>query len=169
MLIVGRTSTLGFAVDIQHVKDLTAAFRMKDIDARYLTSETSSDERADLLHAFRQGEFPVLINCGILTEGTDIPNIDCLLMARPTRSQVLFLQMIGRGMRLSPGKSDCLTLDFVDTMQRQGLTTVPVLLGLDERVVLKGRSIADVINSPADATSDEATGTNGLTIGTHGK
>ncbi|KAI8058049.1 P-loop containing nucleoside triphosphate hydrolase protein [Syncephalis plumigaleata] len=162
-----RTSTLGFAVDIQHVKDLTAAFRMKDIDARYLTSETRGDERADLLNAFRQGEFPVLINCGILTEGTDIPNIDCLLMARPTRSQVLFLQMIGRGMRLSPGKSDCLTLDFVDTLQRQGLTTVPVLLGLDERVVLKGRSVTDMVGPSADTTSNEAIETNGLTTGTH--
>ncbi|RKP23421.1 P-loop containing nucleoside triphosphate hydrolase protein [Syncephalis pseudoplumigaleata] len=164
-----RRSTLGFAVDIQHVKDLTAAFRMKDIDARYLTSETRTDERADLLGAFRRGDFPVLINCGILTEGTDIPNIDCLLMARPTRSQVLFLQMIGRGMRLSPNKTDCLTLDFVDTMQRQGLTTVPTLLGLDERVVLKGRSVMDMAAASADGASEEAAEANPSTptIGAH--
>ncbi|KAI9593954.1 P-loop containing nucleoside triphosphate hydrolase protein [Syncephalis fuscata] len=163
----GRKSTLGFAVDIQHVKDLTTAFRMKGIDARYLTSETRSDERADLLNAFRQAKFPVLINCGILTEGTDIPNIDCLLMARPTRSQVLFLQMVGRGMRLSPNKVDCLTLDFVDTLQRQGLTTVPALVGLDERVVLKGKSVTDMTKLNADNELEEAEASNTPSIGTH--
>ncbi|RKP09189.1 P-loop containing nucleoside triphosphate hydrolase protein, partial [Thamnocephalis sphaerospora] len=160
----GRRSILGFAVDVQHVKDLTAAFRAHGIDARYLTGTTPSDERAELLENFRNHSFPVLINCGILTEGTDIPNIDCLLMARPTRSQVLFQQMLGRGMRLSPHKKDCLVLDFVDSVQRQSLVTIPTLLGLDERVVLKDEIATAAIKSAQEKPKLDVDGKHDISV-----
>lgn len=82
---------------------------------------------------------------GILTEGTDIPRIDCILMARPTRSSVLFQQMFGRGMRLYPGKQDCTVIDFVDNFERAGragLVTFPSLMGLDPRQVVQGKSFS---------------------------
>ncbi|KAL1925412.1 uncharacterized protein VTP21DRAFT_295 [Calcarisporiella thermophila] len=140
-LAEGRKTTLVFATDIAHTFDLCNAFRARGIDARLITSRTTSAERQELLHGFRTGEFPVLVNCGILTEGTDIPTIDCILMARPTKSNVLFQQMLGRGMRLANGKEDCLVLDFVDVCTSRDLVTVPTLLGLDPLDELQGEDL----------------------------
>lgn len=75
-----RKSTLVFCVDIAHVEALTAKFRDHGVDARYVTSETHDKTRSELLDAFKRGDFPVLVNCGVYTEGTDIPNIDCVLL-----------------------------------------------------------------------------------------
>lgn len=66
--------------------------------------------------------------------------IDAIIMARPTKSNVLFQQMLGRGMRLHPGKEDCLVLDFVDVVRGDGLVTLPTLLGLETDSVLNGKS-----------------------------
>lgn len=66
--------------------------------------------------------------------------IDAIIMARPTKSNVLFQQMLGRGMRLHPGKKDCLVLDFVDVVRGDGLVTLPTLLGLETDSVLNGKS-----------------------------
>ncbi|KAM5444468.1 putative ATP-dependent helicase IRC3 [Microsporum audouinii] len=124
-----RKSTLVFCVDIEHVKGLTAKFRGMGVDARYITGQSSKDVRAKELEAFRNYEFPVLVNCGLFTEGTDIPNIDCVLLARPTRSKNLLIQMIGRGLRLHPGKSNCHIIDMVASLN-QGVLTTPTLFGL---------------------------------------
>ncbi|KAL1951850.1 hypothetical protein VTO73DRAFT_999 [Trametes versicolor] len=129
-----RKSTLVFCVNIAHVVALTAAFRGAGIDARYLHASTPAVERKALVEAFRAGKYPVLINCAVLTEGADIPNIDCVIVARPTRSRNIFAQMIGRGMRLSPatGKEDCRIIDFVDSQERvAGVISAPTLFGLD--------------------------------------
>ncbi|KAG6885580.1 hypothetical protein C0993_012582 [Termitomyces sp. T159_Od127] len=128
-----RKSTLVFCVNISHVVALTKTFREHGIDARYVYAKTPVMERQALIASFRAGQFPVLINCSILTEGADIPNIDCVVVARPTRSRNLFAQMIGRGMRLSPstGKQDCRIIDFVDSTSRvAGVVSVPTLFGL---------------------------------------
>ncbi|WEW57125.1 Putative ATP-dependent helicase IRC3 [Emydomyces testavorans] len=124
-----RKSTLVFCVDLEHVKCLTEKFRFYGIDARYITSHTSKDIRTQELDAFKNQEYPVLLNCGLFTEGTDIPNIDCVLLARPTRSKNLLIQMIGRGLRLHPGKQDCHVVDMVAALQT-GVVTTPTLFGL---------------------------------------
>ncbi|KAF9172998.1 hypothetical protein BGX21_003955 [Mortierella sp. AD011] len=131
-----RKSTVVFAVDIEHLETLAGVFRKYGYDARGLSSRTSDEDRAQLLKDFRERKFPIIVNCGILTEGTDIPAIDSIIMARPTKSNVLFQQMLGRGMRLYPGKEDCLVLDFVDIVKGEGLVTLPTLLGLDASAVL---------------------------------
>ncbi|KAI8060876.1 P-loop containing nucleoside triphosphate hydrolase protein [Gongronella butleri] len=138
-LVQRRQSTLVFAVDIAHTEALCAAFRQRGVHAEYITSDTDARTRHTLLDQFRRRQFPVMINCGILTEGTDIPAIDCLLLARPTRSSILFQQMMGRGMRLYPRKKDCLVIDFVDNFKRSGLITVPTLLGLDPSTMVHGK------------------------------
>ncbi|KAK3080734.1 hypothetical protein LTS18_013686, partial [Coniosporium uncinatum] len=79
-----RKSTLVFCVDVNHLENLKAAFRDHGFDARSVIGETHRTIRAGTLEAFRNGEFPVLLNVGVFTEGTDIPNIDCVLLARPT-------------------------------------------------------------------------------------
>ncbi|KAJ1866572.1 DEAD DEAH box helicase [Coemansia sp. RSA 989] len=138
-LAAGRKSVLVFAVDVAHAKALTQLFNRYQVNAHCVLGSTSAGERERILHAFRESRIPVVVNCGILTEGTDIPNIDCVIMARPTRSPVLFQQMLGRGMRLHPGKPDCLIVDFVDSFRHDNAqVTVPTLLGLDPSLVLDG-------------------------------
>lgn len=131
-----RQSTIVFCVDIKHVRGLTSAFRKHGVNAQYITSDTRAALRAERLAAFKNGEFPVLINCGIFTEGTDIPNIDCVLLARPTKSRNLLVQMIGRGMRLFSGKQDCHVIDMVGSLET-GIMTVPTLFGLEPSEVVR--------------------------------
>ncbi|TKA82029.1 hypothetical protein B0A49_00167 [Cryomyces minteri] len=118
----GRKSTLVFCVDLAHVSSLTARFRMHGIDARFITSDTSKDIRSARLDSFRKGEFPVLINCGIFTEGTDIPNIDW------------------RGMRLHPEKRNCQIIDMVASLET-GIVTTPTLFGLDPSEILEAADV----------------------------
>ncbi|KAJ7038251.1 P-loop containing nucleoside triphosphate hydrolase protein [Mycena alexandri] len=154
-----RKSTLIFCVNVAHVEALTQTFRAFGIDARYLFSGTPMAERKALITSFKAGQYPVLINCAILTEGADIPNIDCVVVARPTRSRNVFAQMIGRGMRLSPntGKEDCRIIDFVDSASRvSGIVSVPTLFGLDPDTVSIDAAIAldsrDNIPEPRSVT-----------------
>ena len=131
-----RKSTLVFCVDLNHVASLTSMFRRHGIDAQYITGATKKRVRGERLDAFKKGEFPVLLNCGVFTEGTDIPNIDCILLARPTKSRNLLVQMIGRGMRLYSGKKDCHVIDMVASLET-GIVTVPTLFGLDPSEIVK--------------------------------
>ncbi|KAK4166021.1 putative ATP-dependent helicase IRC3 [Cladorrhinum sp. PSN259] len=133
----GRHSTLVFCVDLAHVAALTARFRHYGIDARYVTGETPTLERKNTLSEFKRQAFPVLINCGVFTEGTDIPNIDCVLLARPTKSRNLLIQMIGRGMRKHHGKEDCHIIDMVSSLAI-GIVTTPTLFGLDPGELVTG-------------------------------
>lgn len=130
-----RRSTIGFCVDLAHVSDLAAMFRRYGIDARFITGDTPTQVRSARLDAFKIQEYPVLLNCGVFTEGTDIPNIDCVLLARPTKSRNLLVQMIGRGMRLHPGKADCHVIDMVASLEI-GVVATPTLFGLDPAEVL---------------------------------
>jgi ATP-dependent helicase IRC3 len=140
----GRNSTLAFCVDLAHVKGLTNTFRNHGIDARFVTGNTPRRERSARLDSFKQGEFPVLVNCGVFTEGTDIPNVDCVLLARPTKSRNLLVQMIGRGMRLHPGKKDCHIIDMVASLET-GIVTTPTLFGLDPSELVNEANVEDMI------------------------
>ena len=122
----GRRSTLVFCVDLAHVSDLTATFRRQGIEAKFVSGDTPKRVRSERLDAFRSRQFPVLLNCGVFTEGTDIPNIDCIVLARPTKSRNLLIQMIGRGMRLYPGKDNCHIIDMVASLEA-GIVTTPTL------------------------------------------
>ena len=65
-----------------------AAFLAEGVDAYAVDGNTHALDRAEILRRFREGKIPVLLNCGVFTEGTDIPSVDCIIMARPTRSSV---------------------------------------------------------------------------------
>lgn len=138
-----RKSTLVFCVDIAHLQGLTYEFRKHGIDARLITGETPLLTRSQRLDAFRNGEYPILLNCGVFTEGTDIPNIDCVLLARPTRSRNLLVQMIGRGMRLHPGKANCHIIDMVASLEA-GIVTTPTLFGLDPACIINEADIDEM-------------------------
>ncbi|TPX15003.1 uncharacterized protein E0L32_004833 [Thyridium curvatum] len=139
----GRKSTLVFCVDLAHVAGLTQKFRDYGIDARFVTGDTHKVERSDCLEAFKRREFPVLVNCGVFTEGTDIPNIDCVVLARPTKSRNLLVQMIGRGMRLHPEKDDCHVIDMVCSLET-GVVTTPTLFGLDPGELVNNASVDEL-------------------------
>ncbi|KAL1840560.1 hypothetical protein VTJ49DRAFT_334 [Mycothermus thermophilus] len=150
---VGRKSTLVFCVDLNHVAALTQRFRHHGVDARFVTGDTPPRDRAERLEAFKRGEFPVLVNCGIFTEGTDIPNVDCIVLARPTRSRNLLIQMIGRGLRLHKGKENCHIIDMVAGLET-GIVTTPTLFGLDPNEIVDGAS-ADAMFELADRKEAE--------------
>ncbi|KAJ7092677.1 P-loop containing nucleoside triphosphate hydrolase protein [Mycena epipterygia] len=156
-----RKSTLVFCVSVAHVEALTQTFRAFGIDARYVYSGTPTNERRALIASFKAGQYPVLINCAILTEGADIPNIDCVVVARPTRSRNVFAQMIGRGMRLSPDtdKQDCRVIDFVDSASRvSGIVSVPTLFGLDpNEVSVDDATIEDLEKRAEDSIALDST------------
>lgn len=148
-----RKATLVFCVDLNHVRDLTAMFRAFGIDARFITSDTDKRTRSDRFEAFKRGEFPVLLNCGIFTEGTDIPNIDCVLLARPTKSRNLLVQMIGRGLRLHPDKENCHVIDMVTSLET-GIITTPTLFGLDPTALVENAD-AENMNSMGEKRARE--------------
>ncbi|KAF2684243.1 P-loop containing nucleoside triphosphate hydrolase protein [Lentithecium fluviatile CBS 122367] len=131
-----RKSTLVFCVDLSHVTNLTAKFRHYGIEAHFVTGDTPTKTRSARIDAFKRGDFAVLINCGVFTEGTDIPNIDCVLLARPTKSRNLLVQMIGRGMRLHSGKQNCHVIDMVSALST-GVVSTPTLFGLDPAEIVE--------------------------------
>jgi superfamily II DNA or RNA helicase len=101
-----------FAVDVAHAHAVTASLNARRAGcARAVWG--SSSTRADDLAAHARGKFQFLVNVMVLTEGWDAPYVSCVAMARPTQSRVLYAQACGRGLRLHPGKGDCLVLDFV--------------------------------------------------------
>ncbi|WFD06715.1 Putative ATP-dependent helicase IRC3 [Malassezia vespertilionis] len=150
-----RRSTLVFAVNIEHINALVAEFHARGVEARGIHSGMPLKVRDEVLNAFRNGAFPVLINCAILTEGADVPPIDCILLARPTQSQNLFSQMIGRGMRLSPGtgKEDCLIVDLVGNLDNE-LVCTPTLFGLFDAGHIENASIDELLARKQEQTDN---------------
>ncbi len=137
-----RHSTLIFCVDRAHMRDVTELFVEQGVAAQFIHGGTEKHERAGLLRRFGNRQFPVLVNVGVLTEGTDVPCIDSVIMARPTRSPVLYQQIIGRGLRLYDNKSDCLVIDMVDVCQTHSLMTTPALFGLRPDFDAEGEDVA---------------------------
>lgn len=136
-------SLLVFCVNVQHMQDLSSLFRHNGINAQYVSGETKTRERDAIVKDFKAGKIQVLFNCGVFTEGTDIPNIDSIFLLRPTKSKPLLVQMVGRGLRLHKGKEMLLVTDFVDSKS----------LGLTISSTLKGK--ADVVNLLVSAGGGE--------------
>jgi superfamily II DNA or RNA helicase len=90
------------------------------IQAEHLDAHSEDEDRSDVLERFRSGETKVLCNVGLYTEGTDIPEIECIVLARPTKSLGFHLQMIGRGARPYEGKKDFMVLDHGGNVERLG-------------------------------------------------
>ena len=139
MWVAYGLKTVVFTVDIQHALDIAAAFSKCSIAAEAVWGDDPL--RADKLRRHRNGEITVLSNCAVLTEGYDDPGIGCIVLAKPTKSALLYTQMIGRGTRIDDGKSDCLIIDVVDSTSKHSLMTMPSLLGMPTNLDLKGKSV----------------------------
>jgi superfamily II DNA or RNA helicase len=131
--------TVAFTVNIQHALDLAAAFQKCGVPSEAVWG--NDPDRARKLAKHRSNDLQVLCNCAVLTEGYDDPGIQCIVLAKPTKSALLYTQMVGRGTRLDEGKSDCLILDVVDVTSKHSLITIPSLLGMPANLDLKGKSV----------------------------
>lgn len=114
--------TLCFAVDRAHAKNLQAKFQAASVSAGYIDAFTDAAERRKIARQFHGGEIKVVCNVGCLTTGIDW-DVRAIILARPTKSEILFVQMIGRGLRTADGKADCLILDHSDNHIRLGFVT----------------------------------------------
>jgi superfamily II DNA or RNA helicase len=109
---INDVRAIGFCVTIEHATFMAEKFNLAGLKAEYLTAK-NSNERDRIREKFKKKEFNYLFVVDIFNEGVDIPEIDTVLFLRPTESLTVFLQQLGRGLRLAEGK-DCLTvLDFV--------------------------------------------------------
>jgi superfamily II DNA or RNA helicase len=115
--------TVAFAVDIAHSMAITKAFQDVGVPAEHLDGGTSRDNRDAILERLRQGKTQVVSNCMVLTEGWDLPALACAILARPTASLNLHLQMIGRVMRACEGKDGAIVLDHAGNHHVHGLVT----------------------------------------------
>ena len=124
-------STLVFCINVEHCREVCVLLQKQGVDARYVISETSNSERKTIVADFKQGKFPVLCNVTVFAEGTDIPNIDSIILARPTKLKPLMIQMIGRGLRLHKEKSHCHVVDLVGIMDEN----------LELKAILEGKQL----------------------------
>jgi len=144
--ICGTSKAIAFCAGIQHAHDLAASFASSQVSAEVIIGTTPSDERQKILARFASGETRVLVNVGVLTEGFDEPSVEAIILARPTKSTLLYTQIVGRGTRLFEGKEHCKVLDFADATKGKKPLGLPSLLGLPPDFDLNGQDLVDVAN-----------------------
>ena len=119
----GRKSWLFFCAGVQHSEHVRDVLLDRGIKAECVTGATPKAERARILADFKAGKIQALTNANVLTTGFDAPGIDLIAMLRATMSPGLYVQMAGRGLRVAPGKDDCLVLDFAGVVATHGPIT----------------------------------------------
>lgn len=107
-----RKHMLVFAVSVEHAYNIAAEFEIRGISSVVVHGGLNKKARESALADFKAGEFRVCVNVNVLTTGFDYPEIDCLVILRPSTSVALWVQILGRGLRIAPGKENCLVLDF---------------------------------------------------------
>ena len=116
-----RRHVIWFAVDIAHCEHVAAEIqRIGRQPAPVITGTTPQRQRDSIIAQFKAGRFRHLVNVNVLCEGFDAPILDAVVLLRPTKSKGLYTQMVGRGLRLHPGKTDCLVLDFAHCIDTHG-------------------------------------------------
>jgi len=169
---INDVRALGFCVTIEHAKYMAEKFTLANLKAHYLTSENSK-ERDDIRRRFRNKEINYLFVVDIFNEGVDIPEIDTVLFLRPTESLTVFLQQLGRGLRLSEGKECLSVLDFVANARPEynfenkfraliGKTIIPVQKEIEDNfphlplgcsIVLEEKAKKNILDNIIAATS----------------
>jgi superfamily II DNA or RNA helicase/HKD family nuclease len=116
-----RMRALGFCVSVEHARFMASRFNAAGLAAEALSADSPREQRQDALRRLAVGELRILFAVDLFNEGLDIPAIDTVLLLRPTESAVVFLQQLGRGLRLSPetGKSCLTVLDFIGAQHRR--------------------------------------------------
>lgn len=111
--------TVAFCVNVAHANFITMQFNRAGINAEVMIAETPSDERRLIIHRFEAGATKIIVSVGVLVAGFD-SDVRCIIYARPTKSEIRWLQAVGRGLRTAPGKDTCLIFDHSGTVHRLG-------------------------------------------------
>ena len=115
--------TLVFASGVAHSMHLAEAFREAGVNAAHIDGGTEHEDRRQIMRALEHGDLQVLCNCDVATEGFDCPPVSCIVLARPTKSYGLYLQIVGRGLRPYDGKEDCIVIDHAGAVYQHGFVT----------------------------------------------
>lgn len=129
-----RKCWLIFTVSINHAENLVKILIEKGIKAGCVHSRKGKSNNDFIIEKFKKGEIQCLVNKDMLTTGFDNPNIDLIVMLRPTQSVSLHIQMLGRGTRVSKNKKDCLVLDYGDNIGRLGAFDDPIEVNPERKV-----------------------------------
>jgi superfamily II DNA or RNA helicase len=121
-----RRKTVCFAVDVSHSLHIRDEFIKSGVRAEHIDGSTPKDERDAILARLASGEIELVTNCMVLTEGWDMPEVSCCILARPTKKMGLYRQMIGRVLRPAGGKTDAVILDHSGAVFRHGFAEDPV-------------------------------------------
>lgn len=150
----GRQGVL-FGVDVNHSKDMAEMLREAGLRVAEVYGETDKEERRELMDKIRNREIDVLCNCLVATEGFDVPHLDFVCIARPTKSLGLYIQMMGRGLRLSGDKRDCLIIDIFDMVKAtQGVASYKKVAAVGDIDGSRRRSQAILKEELADKLSN---------------
>jgi superfamily II DNA or RNA helicase len=128
--------TIVYGSNVEHAYDLAARWRMAGARARCVEGNMAAADRREIIAAFREGQLDVLTNCQVLTEGFDVPETECIVLACGCSFVGSYLQKVGRGMRPSPGKTRCLVLDMKGATKELG-----IMPHSDREYSLEGRAI----------------------------
>jgi len=142
--VAGNRKTIVFCASVQHAMDAMNAWRERGVEAECIHGALDSETRKGILGRLNSGQTQLVTNCEVLTEGFDQPDLSCVVMLRPTTSWALYMQMVGRGTRIAPGKDDCIIIDVVDNTAKHSLATVPAIVDLPPGLDLEGRSVTEV-------------------------
>ncbi|MFA5017059.1 MAG: DUF3427 domain-containing protein [Methylobacter sp.] len=110
-----KLKAIGFCISVRHAEFMAEYFNSHGLPSKSITGQHNQAERDHAINELKHGRLKVIFTCDLFNEGIDIPDVNTLLLLRPTQSPVVFQQQIGRGLRLSPGKGSCLVLDFIGT------------------------------------------------------
>ena len=120
-----RKAIIVFCIDVAHAKHVTKEIRLRGYDARCVTSHQGDKECDRLIAEFKNQEFPFFVSVNKFLEGFNAKHIDCIAMMRPTKSKGLWIQAVGRGLRLHPSKDNCLILDYGNNIAEHGCIDDP--------------------------------------------
>lgn len=115
-----RKSVILFCIDVEHCKHVSEELRKYGIEAPYILGSTPNKQRDKLVEDFKAGRYQYLVSVNVFFEGFNAKRVDCVAMLRPTQSKGLWVQAVGRGLRLYPDKDYCLVLDYGDNINRHG-------------------------------------------------
>lgn len=133
-----------FAAGVKHAQNLALSFRQASVETAVIVGTTPREEREDILAKFAQSKVSVIVNVGVLTEGFDEPSVQAIILAKPTRSALLYTQIVGRGTRLHDSKEHCIIIDIADATKGKKPIGLPTLLGMPPDFDLQGQSLTDV-------------------------
>lgn len=121
---------IAFCSSVAQAQDLASKFCSKGIPTAFIVANTSESEREEIFSKFARSEIQIITSMGVLCEGFDEPSVEAVILARPTRSLALLIQMCGRGLRPYKGKSDCWFVDFCENISHLGHPTAEYEISL---------------------------------------